>query len=185
MPNYRNTAAVGQDQGSSYMALIEHDSDYAFTGELIFLQVIQDSDLVRSVATLTKENEEGTVYSSDGATTLTKNFTVMQKSLDAYRLPKLLGTSTYAWVKEMSRVADTNGDYIYEIGIGATISKNQTITGKSGSIPFTLNVSPNDVDVTFALASFDDAKWKGDLGAASAYVVSADDGADYVAVSPA
>lgn len=185
MPNYRNTRAVGQDLGSSRMALIQHDTDFALSGDLIFLPVIETSNINNAVATLSREDEEGITYQADGAKTVTKTITIMQKDKDALRLPKLLEGNTYAWVKEMSRVADPNGDYTYEIGVGAKISQNYQIDGKGGSTTLTFNITPNDVDVTFPLASFDDSKFLGDLGSASAFTLSADDAFDYTVVSPA
>ena len=183
MPNYRNTSAVGQDLASSRMILIQHDSNYALTGDPIVVPVIETSDIVNSVATISKEDEEGVTYQADGATTITKNFTVMQKDLNAIRLPRLLGDNTYAWVKEMSRKADPNGDYIYEYGVGAKISKNTTIGGKTGSIPLTLNITPNSAQVTFAVASFDNSIFLGDLANAGTETLAAGYGYDHFAVS--
>lgn len=172
--NYRNTTAVGQDLGSSYMAVIEHTSDYTLTGDMYFLPVVETSDTVNSVATLSKEDENGVTYEADGAKTVTKNFTIMQKDEDAINLPRTLAGKNLAWCKEMSRTALPSGEYLYEFGVGAKISQNFTISGKSGSIPLTLNVTPNDTAVTLTVASFDDTKWKGDLATLATVSIAQD-----------
>jgi len=161
--DYRDSTAVGQDLGSSYMAVIEHTSDYTLTGDMYFLPVVETSDTVNAVATLSKEDENGTTYEADGAKTITKNITIMQKDENAINLPRTLAGKSLAWCKEMSRTALPSGEYLYEFGVGAEISQNFTISGKSGSIPLTFNVTPNDADVVLTVASFDEARWKGDL----------------------
>ena len=85
MPNYRDTSAVGQDLGSSRMLLVQHDSSYALTGEAITLPVIETSNVNNAVATLSKEDEEGVTYQADGAKTITKTITIMQKDKDALK----------------------------------------------------------------------------------------------------
>jgi hypothetical protein len=166
------------------MAIMEHDSDYVVTGELIFLPVIETSDVANSVATLSKEDEEGATYEADGAKTITKNITIMQKDVDSVRLPRLLEGKNFVWVKEMSRTADPNGDYLYEVGVGAKLSQNYTISGKSGSTPLTFNVTKNDTAVGVDLADFNDSKFLGDLTGASLVTITADYGFDHFAVSP-
>lgn len=176
---FRNTSDVGQDKGSSRMAIIEHKSDYTLSGDLMFLPVIEDSDMQSAVSTLSKEDEETATYSVDGAKTLTKNFTIMQKDADSLNLPRTLAGKTFAWVKEMSRVAGSNGKYVYEIGVGAKISENFTVAGKSGSTQLTLNVTKNDIDVAFPLVSFADSLWAACFTGASAVTISADNGFYY------
>lgn len=184
MPNYRDTSAVGQDLGSSRMLLVQHDSSYALTGEAITLPVIETSNVNNAVATLSKEDEEGVTYQADGAKTITKTITIMQKDKDALRLPKLLEGNSYAWVKEMSRVADPNGDYVYEFGVGAKISQNYQIDGKGGSNTLTFNITPNDTEQTLAGASFDSSLFLGDVGSHGNFTVPAGAGFDFDAVSP-
>ena len=184
MPNYRDTSAVGQDLGSSYMAVVEHDSDYVLTGDVYFLPVVETSDTSNAVATLSKEDEDGATYEADGAKTITKNFTIMQNDLNSIRLPRILEGKNLAWCKELTRTADPNGDYLYEFGLGAKISQNFTKSGKSSSFPLTLNVTKNDVDVSLTVASFDDTKWKGDLATLAAVTITQDYGFDYFAASP-
>lgn len=183
MPNLRNTQAIGKDLGSSRMAIVEHDSDYLATGEVFFLPVLETSDTVEAVSNTTKEDEEGMVTTFDGAKTITKNITIMQRDLDSLRLKRTLAGKTFMWVKEMSREADPNGDYIYEYGLGAKISANSTTTGKSGSIPLTFNVTPNDAAVGLDLSVFDDTKFKGDLSTATLVSMEAGYGVDWFAVS--
>lgn len=183
--NYRDTSAVGQDLGSSRMAIMEHTSDYTLTGDLLFLPVIETSDVVNNVATLSKEDEEGATYEADGAKTITKNVTIMQKDLDSMRLPRILEGKNYVWVKEMSRTADPNGDYLYEVGLGAKISQNYTVSGKSGSTPLTFNITKNDTAVGVDLSNFNDSKFLGNLTGAGLVTITADYGFDHFAVSPA
>lgn len=185
MPDYRSSSDVKQALGSSRMILIEHDASYVLTGAPYTLPVLKDSNASNSVATLSDEDEEGVTYQEDGAKTLTKTVTVMQKDKDALRLPRTLSGKTFAWVKEMSRTADSNGDFVYEYGVGAKVSANFEIGGKTNDYELTLNITPNDGDVTFALASFDDAIFKGNLGSASSETLTDGYGFDYTAVSPA
>jgi hypothetical protein len=182
--NYRDTTAVGQDLGSSYMAVIEHQSDYTLSGDLYFLPVVETSETTNAVATLSKEDEDGATYEADGAKTITKTFTIMQNDLDAIRLPRLLEGKNLAWCKELKRTPDPNGDYLYEFGVGAKISQNFTTSGKSSSFPLTLNVTKNDTDVALTVISFDDTKWKGDLATLSSVTITQDYGFDYFAASP-
>lgn len=174
--NYRDTTAVGQDLGSSYMAVIEHTSDFTLTGDMYFLPVIETSDTVNSVATLSKEDENGTTYEADGAKTITKNITIMQKDENAVNLPRTLEGKNLAWCKEMSRTALPSGEYLYEFGVGAKISQNYTISGKSGSTPLAFNITPNDTEVTLAVASFDHTNWKGDLATLATATIPQDKG---------
>lgn len=183
MPNLRNTAAIGKDLGSSRMAIVEHDSDYLATGQVFFLPVIETSDTVEGVANTTKEDEEGVVTTFDGAKTITKNVTIMQRDLDSLRLKRTLADKSFLWVKEMSRDADPDGNYIYEYGLGAKVSGNSTTTGKSGSIPLAFNVTPNDAAVGLNLSVFDDVKFKGDFSTATLVTMAAGYGVDWFAVS--